>query len=293
MKIAFQGETGAFSEEAIRVLYPDAEVAPYATFEAVFEAVENGLVDRGVIPIENSLFGSVHVNYDLLQVHDLWISGELSLRIRHHLMVLPGVAPKDIQRIYSHPQALGQCQEYLRKHFAQAEIVPAYDTAGAAKMVAEKQLKDAAAIASAQAAREYGLDVLAAGIESNPHNYTRFLILGREREMLHSGAGDAEPYKTSIVYAMRENIPGALFKCLAAFALRDLDLYKIESRPLVGKPGHYLFYLDFAGSLQDETVRRALDHLQEFAASVKVLGSYPRGRVASGENEWGKERKSE
>ena len=278
MRIAFQGEIGAFSEEAAKTLFPEAEVVPTASFEEVFTAVAEEAVDRAVVPIENSLFGSVHVNYDLLRAHDVRITGELKLRIRHHLMALPGTTLDAVARVYSHPQGLGQCQAYLQAHLAHAEAVPVYDTAGAAKMVAERQEQDAAAIASRQAATEYGLEVLASGIESNHQNYTRFLVLTREAEADPPPDG-AAPVKTSIVYAMRRNVPGALFKSLAVFALRDLDLFKIESRPLVGSPGNYLFYLDLQGSLATEEVRRALDHLGELTSYLKVLGSYPLGRV--------------
>lgn len=279
MKVAFQGETGAFSEEAVRALYPDAVSVPMMTFESVFEAVGSGSVDRGVIPIENSLFGSVHTNYDLLQAHDLLIVDEISLRVRHYLMGLPGTSIDAIKRVYSHPQALGQCQTFLRSHLSHAEAVPVYDTAGAAKMVANKGERDAAAIASRQAAEEYGLEILANEIESNRQNYTRFLVLARESNVSPPPEAENSSMKTSIVYAMRENVPGALFKSLAVFALRDLNLYKIESRPLVGSPGNYIFYLDLQGSAASETVKRALDHLREIAAFVKVLGSYPHGRV--------------
>ncbi|GIV62025.1 MAG: prephenate dehydratase [Rhodothermaceae bacterium] len=275
MKVAFQGEIGAFSEEAACVLFPGAEVVPCPAFEDVFAAVEAGRVARGVVPIENSLFGSVHVNYDLLRAHDVRIVAELNLRVRHNLMALPGVRPADIREVFSHPQALGQCRDYLRTHLPHAEAVPVYDTAGAAKRVAAEGRRDAAAIASRQAAAEYGLALLAEGIESNHQNYTRFLALARANEATLPGPG--VPAKTSIVYAQRENVPGGLFKSLAVFALRDIDLFKIESRPLVGHPGQYLFYLDLAGSVAEEPVRRALEHLGEIAAEVKVLGSYPVG----------------
>ncbi|WP_456427021.1 prephenate dehydratase [Rhodocaloribacter sp.] len=278
MKIAFQGEIGAFSEEAACALFPGATLTPCPTFEAVFEAVASGAAARGVIPIENSLFGSVHVNYDLLRARDLRITAEHHLRVRHCLMALPGVTLADVRAVYSHPQALGQCAAFLRERLPHAEAVPAYDTAGAAKMVASEARRDAAAIAGAQAAVEYGLNVLAESIESNHRNYTRFLALAREADA-PVPASDGAPLKTSIVYAQRENVPGGLFKSLAVFALRDIDLFKIESRPLVGSPGKYLFYLDLAGSVADAPVQRALDHLGEIAAFVKVLGSYPRREV--------------
>jgi prephenate dehydratase len=273
MRVAFQGETGAFSEEAALALHPGAEAVALPSFEAVFAAVTEGRVDRAVIPIENSLFGGVHVNYDLLREHDLVIGAEYNLRIRHCLMVQPGVRLTDVRRVMSHPQALGQCRQYLREHLRQAEEVQVYDTAGAAKMLAHSGARDEAAIASEKAAAQYGLEVLAHGIESNHRNYTRFLTLGTESAPRPSDP-TARREKTSIVYSMQENVPGALFKSLAVFALRDIDLFKIESRPLIGSPGSYLFYLDVAGHQDDEPVRNALGHLREIASYLKVLGSY-------------------
>ena len=278
MKVAFQGEIGAFSEEAVWALFGEVEVRPSPSMAAVFEAVAAGHVERGVVPIENSLFGSVHVNYDLLQAHPVQIVGELQLRIRHHLMAVPGATLAGIQRVHSHPQALGQCQTFLREKLPHAKAMPAYDTAGSAKMVAEQGALGIAAIAPERAALEYGLNILAGDIESHHQNYTRFLVLVREGATL-PGLEAGTRLKTSIVFALRKNVPGALFKSLAVFALRDLDLFKIESRPLVGSPGNYLFYLDFEGAVADEPVQRALDHLSEITAQVKVLGSYPHGQT--------------
>ena len=280
MRVAFQGEIGAFSEEAVGALYTTAQPVPRPTFDAVFAAVEEGEVDLAVVPIENSLFGSVHANYDLLRMHDLTIVGEVQLRIRHNLLAPEGSTLAMLRRVYSHPQALGQCRDYLREQLSHAEPVPAYDTAGAAKIVAEAGIKEDAAIASERAAEEYGLTILARGIESNHQNYTRFLSLSRADD-IPEGLDPAtqHDWKTSVVYSMRQNVPGALFKSLAVFALRDLDLFKIESRPLVGSPGNYLFYLDVAGARGDEPVDRALEHLGEIASYLKVLGSYPRGRT--------------
>jgi prephenate dehydratase len=271
--VAFQGEIGAYSEEAVLALFPACRVVPLPSFERVFEAVEAGSVSAGVVPIENSLHGSVHANYDLLKEHSLVITAEVQLRIRHHLLAPAGASLRSVRRVLSHPQALGQCRDFLRTRLPDAEIVPAYDTAGAAKKVAESGEPGDAAIASASAAREYGLQVLASAIESNPNNFTRFLALNRSAD---SARVLTQP-KTSVLYVPRDNIPGALFKSLAVFALRDIDLFKIESRPLVGSPGQYIFYLDLAGSAADETVARALDHLSEIAAFVKVLGSYSQG----------------
>lgn len=277
MKVAFQGEIGAFSEEAVMAFFGQADLAPQPAFDDVFAAVTAGAADRAVVPIENSLFGSVHANYDLLRTHDLVIVGELQLRVRHNLMAREGAALEGLRRVHSHPQALGQCQDFLKNRLSHAEVVPAYDTAGAAKMVAASGRDDEAAIASARAAEEYGLEIIEAGIESNHQNYTRFLALSGEQEMPPRQESARADWKTSIVYSMRRNVPGALFKSLAVFALRDLDLFKIESRPLVGSPGSYLFYLDVQGAAVDRPVDRALEHLREIASSLKVLGSYQRG----------------
>jgi prephenate dehydratase len=277
MRIAFQGEIGAFSEEATLALYPESTPLATVSFDEVFRQVADGSVDRGVIPIENTLFGSVHVNYDLLRAYDLVIEREWYLRIRHNLMALPGATLPAIRRVLSHPQALGQCQAFIKEHLAHADPTPVYDTAGAAKMVAEKGDPTEAAIASERAAETYGLTILARGVESNHQNYTRFLGLIRRE------AGERRPVdgpaRTSIVYAMRENVPGALFKSLAVFALRDIDLFKIESRPLVGSPGNYLFYLDLGGDAETPPLSQALAHLAEIAAEVRVLGSYRKADI--------------
>lgn len=278
MNVAFQGEIGAFSEEAVLAIYADATAVPVPTFEAVFDAVSSGTVERGVIPIENSLHGSVHQNYDLLQERALIIVSEIQLRIRHNLLVIPGTRMADIRTVCSHPQALGQCRTFLKNNLNEVDVIAVYDTAGAAKMVSEQNDSTRAAIASANAGTHYELESLAEGIESNHQNYTRFLALARE-ETAPSQVVQSGPVKTSVVYAQRENVPGSLYKSLAVFALRDIDLFKIESRPLVGSPGKYLFYLDLEGSVQDEPIQNALRHLEEVAASVKVLGSYPAGPI--------------
>ncbi|HIE04063.1 MAG TPA: prephenate dehydratase [Candidatus Latescibacteria bacterium] len=269
MKVAFQGELGAYSEIAARALFGDVELSPMETFEDVFRAVNAGECDRGVVPIENSLTGSVHRNYDLLLEHPLWIVGEVKLRIVHNLIALPGVKLEDVKRAYSHPQALEQCRAFLRER--KIEPVPVYDTAGAVRILKEKNLKGSAAIASIQAARDYGMDVLVSDIAEHRENFTRFLAVGREPLR-----GLKDP-KTSVVFALK-NIPGALFKALSVFALRDIDLMKIESRPIRGKPWQYMFYLDFEGGMEEELCRRAVDHLREIATFLRVLGSYDKGR---------------
>jgi len=269
MKVSFQGEPGAYSEQAVFNYYGEVEAVPCESFDAVFDSVALGETDFALVPIENSLAGSIHQNYDLLRHHDLHIVGEYLLRVRHCLIALPGVKKDDIKKVISHPQALGQCAGYLRRHGIKAEQV--YDTAGSVKMLKESGALDVAAIASRRAAELCGMQILEEGIEDNAENYTRFLAVGREPVLPTNEA------KTSIVFTLK-NQPGALFKALSVFALRDLDLTKIESRPLQGKPWEYLFYVDFIGSTSDEVSKRALDHLGEYALTLRVLGSYPRFR---------------
>ena len=281
MKIAFQGEIGAFSEEAAGYLYPGCDVVPLPSMEDVFIAVENQTVARGIIPIENSLFGSVHINYDHLRNYRVKITGEAKLRIRHYLMAKPGAHLEGIKRVLSHPQALGQCQVFLREKLGSSDIVPTYDTAGAAKLVAAENSLSSAAIGPARAALEYGLQILAEDLQSHALNYTRFLALAPEDAPRLTSS--KEPLKTSIVFTPKENVPGALFKSLAVFFLRDLDLYKVESRPLIGRPGAYLFYLDVEGDVESPILQRALEHLNEISADLRVLGSYPRGQTWDGE----------
>lgn len=267
MRVAFQGEPGAYSEQAIFNYYGEVETLPCESFDVMFDSVVSGKSDFALAPIENSLAGSIHQNYDLLLRHDLHIVGEYLLRVQHCLIANPGVKKQDIKKAISHPQALGQCAAYLRSHGIKAE--QAYDTAGSVKMLKESGAKDTAAIASKRAAELYGMQILEEGIEDNAENYTRFLAVGRESVV------PTEEAKTSIVFTLK-NVPGSLFKAMSVFALRDIDLTKIESRPLQGKPWEYLFYIDFIGSLQNETVQRALDHLGEYAVMLRVLGSYPR-----------------
>lgn len=268
MKIAFQGELGAYGEQATYAYFGSmVEPVPCESFDAVFAAVTSGAVDSGLIPIENSLAGSIHQNYDLLLRHNLHINGEHLLRVRHCLIGLPGASKSQIQKAISHPQALGQCAGYLRNLGIKSE--PVYDTAGSVKMVKAAGDPTVAAIASRRAAELNEMQILEEGIEDNPENFTRFLAIS-PRE-----TAPAENAKTSIVFTLK-NQPGALFKALSVFALRDLDLTKIESRPLAGKPWEYLFYIDFIGSTAQETTLKALDHLGEYAVMLRVLGSYPR-----------------
>lgn len=267
MKIAFQGEPGAYSEQAVFNYFGTVETKPCESFEAVFDAVVSDECKFGLIPIENSLAGSIHQNYDLLLRHDLHIVGEYLLRVQHCLIVLPGVKKEEIKKAISHPQALGQCAAYLRGLGIKPE--QGYDTAGSVKILKESGARDTAAIASRRAAELYGMQILEEGIEDNAENYTRFLAISKNAVQPEGEA------KTSIVFTLK-NQPGALFKALSVFALRDIDLTKIESRPLQGTPWDYLFYIDFIGATHEEATRKALDHLSEYALTMRVLGSYPR-----------------
>jgi len=270
-KVAFQGERGSFSEEAAhKLLGRKIRVQPCETFAAIFESVVRGKTRFCLAPIENTLAGSVYENYDLLLKHDLHIVGEVSLRIVHNLIALPGTALKNVRQVYSHPVALAQCGRFFAEHPA-IEKVPFYDTAGAVKMLAEKRLRDAAAIASRVAATFYQARILKTHLEDHQENYTRFLLLSRTARV--SPRAD----KVSIVFSTR-NIPGSLFRCLSAFALRDINLTKLESRPLRGRPWEYFFYLDFVGNVKEERSRRALAHLAELTDFHRVLGCYESGK---------------
>jgi len=275
IRTGFQGELGAFSQEAVRQLLGQrASVTPFQRFDDVFKALVDKRVDAAVIPIENTLAGSVHENYDHLLEYDVRIVAETNVRIVHNLIACPGVRFRDIRRVYSHPVALNQCLDFFSANPA-VEKIPYYDTAGSAKMVMAENLGDAAAIASSIAAAIYGGHILKRSIEDDRRNFTRFFLLRRTREARVAKAA-VEHWKTSLVFTTR-NVPGALFRSISAFALRDLNLTKIESRPLRGKPWEYLFYVDFLGREDDERAQNALNHLQELADFLRVLGSYPRG----------------
>jgi prephenate dehydratase len=267
---AFQGERGAFSFSAARKLL-GTRVSPHAceSFKDVFEAVTNGTATHGVIPIENTLHGSVLENYDLLLNYDLRITGETSLRISHHLIAMPGQRFKDVTQAFSHPVALNQCRQFFEKH-KQIAPVSFYDTAGSVKMLKEQLPERAAAVASDDAAGIYGGRILKRNIEDNRQNFTRFFLLSGQARGQQSKTGS---WKTSIVFATA-NAPGALFKAMACFSLRDLNLTKIESRPLRSRPWEYLFYVDIIGSQADAAMSRALENLKETASFFKVLGSY-------------------
>jgi len=271
MKVAIQGELGSFSHEAAGKMLARAAVVPCARSAEVFDRVENGSVAAAVIPIENSLAGSLAEHFDLLLTRELFIHGEFYLRIRHNLIAAPGVSLQQIERVFSHPVALDQCRSFFRSH-PEIQTVPFYDTAGSVRHIMEERLRDAAAIAPKQAARQYGGRVLLAGIEDDRQNYTRFLLINRSRR-IGRGAN-----KTSIAFALK-NVPGALFKALSVFALRDISLSKIESRPLRGRPWEYVFFVDMLRG-DDEPARNALHHLAEIAEFVKLLGVYAGANAA-------------
>jgi prephenate dehydratase len=279
MTVAFQGELGAFSQQAIRqFLGLKAKPQPYERFDQIFAALKDGAVDAIAVPIENTLHGSVHENYDLLLKYEFAITAETNVRIVHNLIAPPGLPFRLVSTVYSHPVAINQCLDFFASH-PQIRREPFYDTAGSVKMVMEQKPNGAAAIASELAAQIYGGHILRRGIEDDRQNYTRFFLLepkgSKPREPRGpSGKGSAgKPWKTSLVFTTR-NIPGALFRALSALALRDLNLVKIESRPLRGKPWEYLFYLDLLGRPEEEAVRNALRHLREIADFLRVLGTY-------------------
>jgi prephenate dehydratase len=265
MKVAIQGEAGSFSHEAAKRMVQGCTIVPCARSAEVFDRVERGSVSAAVIPIENSLAGSVAEHFDLLLARNVFIRQEYRLRIVHNLIAPPGVRMGDIRRVYSHPVALDQCRDFFRKHPG-IEATPFYDTAGGVKHVIESGLRDAAGIAGRQAAAVYKGRTLAAGIEDDKRNFTRFFLIRKGRHIV------PDANKTSIAFTVR-NVPGALFKALSVFALREISLAKIESRPMRGRPWEYVFYADLLCG-DDKVARNALRHLAESASLVKVLGVY-------------------
>jgi len=271
LSVGYLGQRGSYSEAAAVEYFGDAVTfVSYKEFDNIFEAVANGEVDRGILPLENSLAGSIHHNYDLLLRYDLAIVGETQIHVAHQLVALPGVTLADVQKVYSHPQPLAQCERTLSQLLPHAELISTYDTASSVKILKDQQLTNSAAISSVRAAQIYGMNILRTDMHDDPENYTRFVVIAREPVL---PVGEA---KTSIVFSM-DNVPGSLYKSLAVFALRDIDLAKIESRPWQGKRWQYLFYIDFIGSIAEERCQNALKHLQEFTTFFKLLGSYPRG----------------
>ena len=268
LKVAFQGERGAYSESAVyRFFGESAEVKPCRDFKDVFKSVEEQETDFGVVPVENSIEGSVNQTYDLFLMHDLKVRGEIIVKIEHCLIANPGTKLEDVKAVYSHPQALAQCRTFLEK--SGWELVPTYDTAGSVKILKEKGLKNAAALASEKAAELYKMKILAREIADNPENYTRFFVIGKK------DAPMTGKDKTSVIFAATHK-PGALYYALGEFAKRGINLTKIESRPTKQTPWEYNFYLDFEGNKSEPRCAEALEALKEHAAFIKILGSYPR-----------------
>ncbi|MCW3994572.1 MAG: prephenate dehydratase [Candidatus Bathyarchaeota archaeon] len=268
--IAFQGEPGAYSESAIYQFFGNnTKAKPLRDFRDVFESVCTGEADFGVVPVENSLEGSVTQNYDLFLNYDLKVCGEVIVKVEHCLIVNPGTVLADIEVVYSHPQALAQCRTFLEE-FGR-ELIPTYDTAGSVKMLKEKGLLNAAAIASERAANIYGMHILARDIADNPENYTRFFVLSTE---------DSPPTgrdKTSIIFSAKHE-PGSLYKALGVFASRNINLTKIESRPTKKTAWEYNFYLDFEGHRTEANCVKALKALEKHAIFIKILGSYQKAK---------------
>jgi chorismate mutase / prephenate dehydratase len=266
VKIAFQGERGAYSESAVFQFFgADAQVKPCRDFRDVFEIVEKQETPYGVVPVENSLEGSVSQNYDLFLKYDLKVCGEVIVKIEHCLIANPGTTLANIKAVYSHPQALAQCRAFLEE--MGRDLIPTYDTAGSVKMLKDKALKNAAAIASKRAAEIYEMQILAEDIADNLENYTRFFVLSKT----DSEATGKD--KTSIIFSA-VHAPGSLYNALGEFAKRDINLTKIESRPTKQTPWEYNFYLDFEGHRTEKRCIEALSALEEYASFIKVLGSY-------------------
>ena len=273
-RVAYQGEPGAFSQTAAwRLLGEDASTIPFRSFEEMFHAVASGEADCCVAPIENSLAGSIHRNYDLLLASGLTILGETNLRIVHNLIGPPGTKLEDVRRVYSHPVALAQCGRFLRQH-SEMEAVPAHDTAGSVRVVMDRHFTDEAAIASEASAAIYGGVILATNVEDDPQNYTRFFLLAPQQSTIRPlPARPDQRWKTSLLIEIA-NTPGSLYRALGILALAGIDLSKIESRPIPGRPREYAFYLDIIGNVADAPIANAIAQLRADADSVMALGSY-------------------
>lgn len=275
-RVAFQGEPGAFSEEAALGFFADPQPVAVPTWRAIFEAVRDGAVEAGVVAIENSLAGTIRETYDLLAEFNLQIVGAVSVPIRLSLLALPGQELEDIERVYSHAQALAQADEFLRTRPWQ--VLTTYNTAGAARMISEQGERGAGAVASARVAGLYGLEVIAPDIQTGADNRTRFVVLARDalsevwlRERPPPGA----PMMTTLVFAVR-NVPGSLHRCLGAFAAREVNLSRLESRPTRAARWEYVFWVDLDADAADPAAAAALEELRHEAAMVRILGSYPR-----------------
>ena len=272
MKAAYQGVKGAYSEAAVYSHFGNkADAISFETFEDVFEAVKSGKVDYGVVPVDNTIAGTVAANCDLFLKHDVYIIAEIYLDIHHNLLSHRGVSLKDLKTVYSHPHALEQCREFIKKHKLKA--VPEYDTAGAAKIVKERNKKDEAAIASEFCAKIYDLDIIEKNISTAKNNITKFFVFVNSESV----PKNLKQEKTSIVFRTK-HYPGALISCLQRLAKHNINLTKLESRPVLETPWEYMFYVDFEGGTDDENVKLALSEMEASCEFLKVLGSYPKGK---------------
>lgn len=271
--VAFQGEPGAYSEEAVRAHFGQVETLPCHSFRDIFMSIREGRATHGMLPVENSMAGTVAQSYELLFEHDLRVQAEFILRVHHMLLTLPDTAPPSIVRVKSHPQALLQCENFIRRRGWEA--VAAYDTAGSARELAEAPEEGTAVIASALAGEIYGLKTVEQNIEDEPYNSTRFFVIG-----VHDVPYREVPQKTSVVFAVRHH-PAALYECLGEFAVNRINLTKLESRPMRSRPWQYWFYLDFEGHADDPNCAQALNGLLRKASMVKLLGSYPAAWVTA------------
>ena len=263
--VAYQGEAGAYSEEGVLDLFPDAERVPLQSIRKVFEAVEVGRVDHGLVPIDNSQAGSINETYDLFLKHGLHLVGETIVRIDHCLLALPGTSIDDLTEVISHPQAVSQCEEFLTS--LELKVRAEYDTAGAAKRIVDDKLDTTAAIASRRAAELYGLVVLAERIQTFPDNYTRFGVVSRDPQSLR------DPDKSSLVFGVG-HVAGSLYRCIGAFAERHLSMSKLESRPRAGRPWEYVFYVDVEAPADAPAMVEALTEVSEHATFTRLLGTY-------------------
>lgn len=266
--VAYQGEAGAYSEEGALSLFPDGELRPLSSIRKVFEAVEVGRVDLGLVPMDNSQAGSINETYDLFLKHGLHLVGETVVRVDHCLLALPGSHMDDLVEVISHPQAIAQSEEFLNS--LSVSIRAEYDTAGAAKLIFEDKLEGTAAIASRRAGEIYGLEVLAEKIQTYPDNYTRFGALSRNPDPL------SDPNKSSLVFGVG-HVAGSLYRCIGAFAERHLSLSKLESRPRAGRPWEYVFYVDVEAPAGSPAMIEALGEVSEHATFTRLLGSYASG----------------
>lgn len=270
--IAFQGEKGAYSEIAAESYFGNfIKTLPSYSFEEVFVKVRKGVADRGVIPIENTLYGSVFENYDLLLKYHVSVIAELNLQINHYLISSEKHSLSKLKKIYSHPQAIGQCSKFLSE--LKAEIVPSYDTAGSAMLSLKNTSEPTAAITSYRAAKIYNMKILNKNIQNNKVNYTRFLVISKKKS-------DEEPKhpKSTLSFDLK-SIPGALHKALGVFANAEIDLSMIESRPIPHKPFQYTFYIDISGSLNDKRIKAALKKLSEVTITIRRIGTYEKGKT--------------